>query len=157
MIFFEGAIGQLVRADGPMAEASIRFFGLDPTAPLAGVEDRVIVSRVTLAQSEDIQTTRVGRDLYLYAFGAQPGTMSISGLAFSGACSDTGPAQPFHGAGRFASWYRRNRVGRRKTPIELTVAGEIYQGFLTKMTADTVDPSNFTVQIGADFLVLPED
>lgn len=157
MIFFDGAIGQVVKVDGPIAEAAMRFFDLDNDA-ISGQLDRVIITRVTVAQAEDIQTSRVGSDLYVYAYGARPGTIGISGLAFSGACdgySEAGPVQPFHGAGRFFSWYQANRASKRQAPIELVVAGTVFQGVLAGMSADVTDPSTFAMQIGGEILTLP--
>lgn len=156
MIFFDGSIGQVVKVDGPVAEAAMRFFDIENDA-LSGQVDRVIITRVTVAQAEDIQTSRVGSDLYFYAYGARPGTIGISGLAFSGACEgfDAGPVQPFHGAARFFNWYQENRASKKQAPIELVVAGTVFQGVLSGMSADVTDPSTFAMQIGGEIMTLP--
>jgi hypothetical protein len=71
--------------------------------------------------------------VYIYVFGDQMGTIEISGFAFARLCGTNED-----GLQKVLEYYKQNRASQRATPIQVNVASQTVQGFLTSIEARTL-------------------
>ena len=64
--------------------------------------------------------------VYIYVFGDQMGKVNIAGIAFDRLCD-----KDDNGLQQVLEYYKTNRASRRPSPIEVSIAEEVVEGFLT--------------------------
>jgi len=82
--------------------------------------------------------------IYMHVHGDKVGSLTISGLAFSGLCRNgpDGFGENMTGFERVLRWYRENRVSNpmKNSPIEVTLGGGlILKGWLGSFSARVAD------------------
>jgi hypothetical protein len=71
--------------------------------------------------------------VYIYVFGDLMGTLEISGFAFARLCEGNED-----GLQKVLEYYKEYRASQRALPIQVNVANQTVQGFLTSVTARTL-------------------
>jgi len=149
-IVFKAAPGSVVALDDPATQCQARF---ETNPPITFDSEMSIVTRLTVNQQVNVQFLHtLGALIYIYVFGDRMGQIGLSGLAFS--CDCTGSDV---GADKILQWYSRNRVSKKKDPVQITIGSTTLEGFVVNCTEDVVDPSLRLVQWGVNMAALPED
>lgn len=155
-VIFQSKRGRVMRLEEPGASCQAQLYAL--SVPIEYRTQYSIVTRVTVSQQVNVQFLHtMGAHVYVYVFGDRVGWISLSGLAFTCPCDDSGGPQGPIGAEKMADWYAVNRASKRRTPVALTIGAGTIEGFVTGYTADVVDPSTSLVQWGVTMATLPED
>jgi hypothetical protein len=115
---------------------------------------RSIITGVGLRQLVNYQMMpTLGRDVYLYVFGNQPGDMMISGLAFAASCDFP---QPFTGIDRVLAYYRNQRATSRRSLVEIAIARTAFRGILIGMESRIEDPGSNLFSFVLNLKLVPE-
>jgi hypothetical protein len=94
--------------------------------------------------------------IFVYAFGDKIGQLRISGLAFAGAC---GYSSGRTGVENVLEYYAVNRISNRLTPCQLQIGSSpagYFEGYLTDLRLDILQPEARMTQFTLDFQVFPE-
>jgi len=99
--------------------------------------------------------------IYMHVPGDKVGSMTVSGLAFSGFCQGKaqGENDQMTGFERVLRWYRENRVSnpKKNDPIEITLGGGlILKGYLGSFSARVADVSTRLYSFALPMYLAPE-
>jgi hypothetical protein len=152
-------IGRTIGCPDHHTSGSERFFEITKAEgnSITWRTHRSIITRITMAMSGNFQFLHtIGNDVYVYAFGDRVGQVTISGLSMTASC-DNEDSDKQHGIEKVYEWYTKNRVAKRKSPIEITIGqNTALQGFVIGLSGDAVDPQTRIMQYGLQLAVLPE-
>ena len=150
--FFRGAAGRAVGCADPQTLGTIRLTNV-VDSPILWRTHQSIITRLTLSTQGNFQFLHtIGNDIYIYVFGDRVGQVTLSGLSLAGCEGAYG-----HGIEQILRWYGENRVARRKSPVIVSIgAATAIEGFVTGLTADTLDAQTRIMQYSLQLAVLPE-
>jgi len=97
--------------------------------------------------------TSLDGSVYIYVFGDQMGTVVIVGLAFN-LCD-----KEENGLQTVLDYYKTNRASERSSPIEVAIADEVVEGFLTgasiRSVGSATDPASMLHEYSLEISALP--
>ena len=103
----------------------------DPRLKEPGQASTVLFSTMEWQQATNQQfSNSLAGSVYIYVFGDQMGKIVMSGIAFDRLC-DGGDET---GLAKVLKYYRDNRASQRSSPIQVNLADQTIQGFLTSAT-----------------------
>ena len=144
-------------------EVSIRFRGWPGTEAM-----RALLTTVDFSESsrQRFQST-LDSDIYMYVFGDNMGSMSLTGMAFLDVCTDTpvdGPTGTFapqwdeHGMSRVLRFYRESKVSSVPAQMELTFQpGISLQAYMTGLRGQMINTEQQLFQFVLSFALIPGD
>jgi hypothetical protein len=111
-----------------------------------------IIVSPAISQRTNVQfQTSLRESVYVYVFGDQMGTVTVTGVAFATRCDadDSGLEEIFE-------YYQNYRASQRQQPIEVTFGKESISGFLTASDISSRDPSFLTLDFKFTINTLPK-
>lgn len=137
---------QVMREPGREAD----FLAIDAWGGFEGF--RSIVQKVGVSPSANAQFQHMlGDHIYVYVFGHRMGALEISGISFYDNCSGNNE----HGIARVIGFYERNNVVERATPLQITLANKVFEGYLVALRGETVEPALQLFQFMLTFGLVP--
>ena len=116
----------------------------------------VIIDDIRSDQATNQQfNTSLADAVYMYVFGDQMGTVSISGKLFSISCVGGGKS----GLEELFDYYKQNRASKRTEPVQVYIGDTVLSGFVTRVAVhasgagETNRINEFTLQVST----LPDD
>lgn len=146
--------GQVVIATDPGVPAQLQAVNVAGWG--GGNSMNAIITRCTVSQQGNFQFLHtLGNYIYVYVFGDRMGQMSLSGLAFQGACGPN--AKNSAGITNVLQFYNANRIaGASGKPVQVTLAtNPTLQGFLTGGSCDLSEPYDLIWQFDFQFSLIP--
>lgn len=94
------------------------------------VSDVLLIQSIAYEQKTNQQfQTSLEKAVYIYVFGDQMGSVTVSGLAFVSGCSGE-----TSGLAGLVEYYKSKRASKRSTPVIFSVGDEVQaSGFLTAL------------------------
>ena len=106
-----------------------------PKFPSDGSGSTVLISGVRYRQRTNHQfQSALDRQVYVYMFGDNMGTVEVQGMTLPDQCSGGGGV----GAEAVLQYYDTNRASKLSTPIKVAVGKDVISGFLTEMDLHSV-------------------
>lgn len=137
--------GQVVSMEGcEGVPGKILLGGFNPTA--------AIITSPAVSNHANVQfMPSLKESVYVYVFGDNMGSVTISGVAFASKCDgdDSGMTEIFE-------YYKNYRASQRKEPVEVTFGKESISGFLTASDISSRDPDQLTLDFKFTINTLPE-
>jgi len=107
----------------------------DPWLKEPGQASTVLFSTMEWQQATNQQfSNSLDGSVYIYVFGDQMGKIIMSGIAFDKLCEGKGET----GLAKVLKYYKNNRASQRASPIQVNLAEQIVQGFLTAATVRAI-------------------
>ncbi len=156
MLFFEKRVGHVVALEDANVDGSVRLLSFqDENAGLSFQTHLSVITSVGFSRRENKQfANSIGRTIYLYVFGEQPGQIQIDGLSFMKNCERAGETQ--HGIEKLNEWYEDNRLSQRRQPLRLTIGAKGLDAFLHGIDYRINDGVSFTASWTLHLDAMPE-
>lgn len=158
---FSSSPGQLVRINStnplPLQLMQLSFAGM-PIGPGYQATKKILVTSIAVRENGNIQLLHTLDDsVYAYIFGDRIGSVSVSGLCFHDAICQNNLINTAGGNGfqDVITMYRANRASMRPFPMNISIAGRIYAGFLNGLQMTANDPASGIGNWTYEFLTLP--
>ena len=107
----------------------------EPRLKAQGVASTILFGKMEWQQNTHQQfSMSLDGSIYIYVFGDHMGTIKLSGITFDRLCEGGGKT----GLALVLDYYKQNRASQRPTPIQVNVADQTIQGFLTGVSVRTM-------------------
>jgi len=107
----------------------------EPRLKAQGVASTILFGKMEWQQNTHQQfSMSLDGSIYIYVFGDHMGTVKLSGITFDRLCEGGGKT----GLALVLDYYKQNRASQRPTPIQVNVADQTIQGFLTGVSVRTM-------------------
>lgn len=120
---------------------------------------RSIITGVGLDEQPAFQVRQsLNRFIYGVIFGNDPGTLTISGLAFTGVCQGNREEGGHVDTGfdRIYDYYKRHRISTRKRPVVVVIGGSSFGAFLVGCSLRINNPQAGIASFGLALQTIPE-